>query len=96
VLFHNQIDAHTLIIYPHRDNFIRHTDPASRGKADKLNGKSFEIMRGPDRSEYAEFHNASRTGPIELRFRGNGKLEKLKQLKKKWDPTGVLTTQLLD
>ncbi|KAF2787641.1 FAD-binding domain-containing protein [Melanomma pulvis-pyrius CBS 109.77] len=79
-----------------QNNFIWHTDAASRGKVDEFNDKSIEIMRGPDRSEYADFQNGTRTGPIELRFRGDRKLEKLKELKKKWDPTGVFTTQLLD
>ena len=53
-------------------------------------------MRGPDQSEYADFQNGTRTGPIELRFRGEGKVEKLKLLKKQWDPKGVFTKQLLD
>jgi hypothetical protein len=63
---------------------------------DEYNDKSISIMRGPDKSEYADFQNGTRKGPIELRFRGKGRIEKLKGLKKRWDPTGVFTTQLLD
>lgn len=67
-----------------------------RQLVDELNDESIKIMRGSDRSEYADFQNGTRVGPIELRYRGPGKLEKLKALKKKWDPTGVFTRQLLD
>jgi hypothetical protein len=63
---------------------------------DAFNDESIAIMRGPEASEYADFQNGTRIGPIELRYRGPGKLEKLKALKKKWDPIGVFTKQLLD
>jgi hypothetical protein len=53
-------------------------------------------MRGPIRAEYADFTNGTRTGSIDLRYRREGKLEKLRMLKKKWDPEGVFKTQLLD
>ncbi|KAI1088778.1 hypothetical protein F5B19DRAFT_505270 [Rostrohypoxylon terebratum] len=79
-----------------QNNLIWHTDPANRQKVDDFNDQSIAIMRGPDRSEYADFQNGTRTGPIELRYRGVGKLEKLKMLKKTWDPTGVFTKQLLE
>jgi hypothetical protein len=75
---------------------IWHTDIKNRIKVDEYNNKSIAIMRGPDKSEYADFQNGTREGPIELRFRGEGRLEKLKALKESWDPTGVFTAQLLD
>ena len=52
-------------------------------------------MRGPVTSEWADYQNGTRSGPVELRFRGKDRLERLRQLKKKWDPTGVFTNQLL-
>ncbi|KAK7918184.1 FAD-linked oxidoreductase [Apiospora marii] len=79
-----------------QNNLIWHTDVNSRQQVDMFNDESIKIMRGPDESEYADFQNGTRTGPIELRFRGPGKLDKLKALKLKWDPEGVFTTQLLD
>ncbi|KAI1207303.1 uncharacterized protein F4807DRAFT_183671 [Annulohypoxylon truncatum] len=79
-----------------QNNLIWHTDARNRQKVDDFNDQSIAIMRGPDRSEYADFQNGTRTGPIELRFRGAGKLDKLRALKKKWDPTGVFTKQLLE
>ncbi|KAK8092005.1 hypothetical protein PG997_002366 [Apiospora hydei] len=79
-----------------QNNLIWHTDPKTRQQVDMFNDECIRIMRGPDRSEYADFQNGTRTGPIELRFRGPGKLDKLKALKLKWDPAGVFTRQLLD
>lgn len=79
-----------------RNNIIWYTDAASHEKVTELNAECIAISRGPDRSEYADFQNATRTDPIELRFRGEGKLEKLRSLKRTWDPKGVFTRQLLD
>ncbi|MCJ1385633.1 hypothetical protein MMC17_008756 [Xylographa soralifera] len=78
-----------------QNNLIWHTDPKNRAKVDEYNDKSIAIMRGPDKTEWADFQNGTRTGPIELRYRGEAKLERLKHLKKEWDPTGIFTTQLL-
>ncbi|KAK7990904.1 FAD binding domain-containing protein [Apiospora arundinis] len=79
-----------------QNNLIWHTDETTRQQVDAFNDECIKTMRGPDRSEYADFQNGTRTGPIELRYRGPGKLDKLKALKLKWDPTGVFTRQLLD
>ncbi|KAK7711363.1 hypothetical protein SLS64_005386 [Diaporthe eres] len=79
-----------------QNNIIWYTDAASHAKVAELNAKCIAVSRGPDRSEYADFQNATRTGPIEHRFRGEGKLEKLQSLKRTWDPRGVFTRQLLD
>lgn len=80
----------------HRNNIIWYTDVSSHKRVAELNAECIAISRGPDQSEYADFPNATRTGPIELRFRGEGKLEKLRLLKRKWDPKGVFTRQFLD
>lgn len=79
-----------------RNNIIWYTDATSRQRVDELNDECIAVSRGPDQAEYADFQNATRTGPIERRFRGEGKLEKLRSLKRKWDPKGVFTRQLLD
>lgn len=80
----------------YRNNIIWYTDAASHEKVAELNAECIAISRGSDRSEYADFQNATRTDPIELRFRGEGKLDKLRLLKKTWDPEGVFTRQFLD
>lgn len=73
-----------------------YTEAASHKRVAELNAECIAISRGPDQSEYADYQNATRAGPIELRFRGEGRLDKLRALKKKWDPKGVFTRQLLD
>ncbi|KFY29800.1 hypothetical protein V494_08470 [Pseudogymnoascus sp. VKM F-4513 (FW-928)] len=45
--------------------------------------------------EVETFQNSSRDTPIESRFPGEGRLEKLTALKKQWDPQGVFTDVLL-
>ena len=78
-----------------RNNLIWHTDAANRAKVDEYSDRYIAIMRGVDRSEFADFQNGTRTGPIELRYRGEERLEKLQRLKQEWDPKGVFTSQLL-
>jgi FAD/FMN-containing dehydrogenase len=78
-----------------QNNFIWHTDAANRQKVDDFSARAIATMRGPNRTEYIDFQNATRTGPLSLRFRDPGKLAKLKALKLAWDPHGVFTTQLL-
>ncbi|KAF2656261.1 FAD-binding domain-containing protein [Lophiostoma macrostomum CBS 122681] len=78
------------------NNFIWYRDPTSRERVDAANKKSIEIMRGPDETEYVDFVNGTRSGPIELRFRNEHRLAKLRALKKKWDPRGVFTRELID
>lgn len=79
-----------------QNNIIWYKDAASHRKVAELNAECISVARGPDRSEYADFQNATRTDPIELRYRGEGKLNKLRQLKSTWDSEGVFTRQLLD
>ncbi|OBT69952.1 hypothetical protein VE03_00493 [Pseudogymnoascus sp. 23342-1-I1] len=45
--------------------------------------------------EVETFQNSSRETPIETRFPGEGRLEKLTALKKEWDPVGVFTNVFL-
>ena len=50
---------------------------------------------GQGEEEKASFLNHNRTAPLDRRYRGKVRQTKLKMLKKKWDPSGVFTTQLL-
>lgn len=79
-----------------RVNIIWHTDEKNRHKVDKYNDECVALMRGPDETRYIDFQNATRTGPIQRRYRGEARLKKLRQLKREWDPQGVFTRQLLD
>ncbi|RAL16638.1 FAD-binding oxidoreductase [Aspergillus homomorphus CBS 101889] len=79
-----------------QNNLIWHTDKANRNKVDGYNAECIAIMRGPDESRFRDFQNGTRTGLIERRYQGTARLEKLRRLKREWDPQGVFTTQLLD
>lgn len=80
-----------------QNNFIWHTDASNRDKVDQFSDRAVAAMRGTDRADdWIDFQNATRTRPIEFRFRNPQKLAKLKKLKAIWDPTGVFTRQLLD
>ncbi|PSR83008.1 hypothetical protein BD289DRAFT_454010 [Coniella lustricola] len=79
-----------------QNNIIWYTDAGSHKRVAELNAECLAVSRGPDQSEYADFQNATRVDPIEFRFRGEGKLDKLRALKEKWDPKGVFTRQLLN
>lgn len=61
-----------------RNNLIWHTDAKTREQVEIFNDESIKIMRGTDAPEYVDFQNSTRTGPIELRYRGPGKLEQVK------------------
>jgi hypothetical protein len=63
---------------------------------DSFNDKCIAVMRGPNIAEYVDFANGTRDDPIERRFRGKEKLDKLRKLKEKWDKSGVFTRQFLD
>ncbi|TVY82051.1 FAD-linked oxidoreductase [Lachnellula suecica] len=78
-----------------QNNLIWHTDPKNRAKVDEFNDKTIEIMRGEDVANFADFVNGTRVGPIHRRYKGEQRLARLRSLKKKWDPTGVFTDQLL-
>lgn len=53
------------------------------------------VTEGYEVGEVESFQNATRETPIESRYPGDGRLEKLTALKKKWDPNGVFTDVFL-
>ncbi|PWY76055.1 FAD-binding domain-containing protein [Aspergillus sclerotioniger CBS 115572] len=77
-------------------NIVWHTDVKNRRKVDEYNEECVAVMRGPDETRYVDFQNATRTGPIQRRYRGEARLTRLRQLKQKWDAHGVFTRQLLN
>lgn len=46
-------------------------------RSPRLDAECNSVARGPLVSEYADFQNGTRTGPIELRYRGEGEIEQL-------------------
>jgi FAD/FMN-containing dehydrogenase len=79
-----------------RNNLVWFTDEKNRSKVDEYNSKALDAVRDPSQETWADFPNSTRTGPIQLRYRGKERLDRLKSLKKEWDPTGVFTNQLLE
>ena len=77
-------------------SLIWYTDEADRDKVDRYDKEAILTLRGPNESLYVDYQNGTRSGPIEWRYRPKEKLEKLRTLKKQWDPQGVFTTHLLD
>ncbi len=71
------------------------TDVGNREKVDAYNERSVAVMHRPGPSELVEYVNATRGGPLELRYREERRWGKLKRLKRECNPTEVLRTQLL-
>ncbi|KAJ7590272.1 hypothetical protein C8J56DRAFT_859692 [Mycena floridula] len=53
------------------------------------------VREGQPIENRVAYQNWTRAEPIELRYRGTERLEKLKTLKKQWDPKGIYTRELL-
>jgi hypothetical protein len=53
------------------------------------------LRRNQPQEEYSFYQNFSRTAPIKERYKGTERLQKLKDLKKRWDPKGIFANQLL-
>ncbi|KAI0485255.1 hypothetical protein GGR56DRAFT_617440 [Xylariaceae sp. FL0804] len=47
-----------------RNKLIWHTDGANQQEVDELNDRGIAIVRGPDRSEYANVQNGTRTAQV--------------------------------
>ncbi|KAH9886360.1 FAD-binding domain-containing protein [Xylariomycetidae sp. FL2044] len=64
----------------------------AHGVAEEL---AVHLRKDQPRDQYSIYGNFSRTVPIEERYKGAGRLAKLRALKAKWDPEGVFTRELL-
>ncbi|KAK7001631.1 hypothetical protein R3P38DRAFT_2558324 [Favolaschia claudopus] len=73
-----------------------YTNPESHAEVYRIEQEVLALMRQSQTKENeAAFQNWTRDEPLERRYRGSERLEKLKMLKKKWDPKGIFTSQLL-
>lgn len=79
-----------------QNNLIWHTDAANRAEVEKYARKCIDAVRvGVNGDDPVDYVNCTRMDPIQHRFRGAGRLDRLKALKKIWDPHGRFTQQLL-
>lgn len=71
-------------------------NPANHAAAQAILDKAKSSLRkGLEEHDYVSYTNLGRDDPIDQRYKGADRLERLKCLKKTWDPTGVFTTELL-
>ena len=77
-------------------HLINAKDEASHDAAVALSKEYFDMCQEDlPESEKSLFPNHWRGNDVERRFRGEGTLTKLKELKASWDPSGVFTKQFL-
>ena len=77
-------------------HLINAKDEASHNAAVALSKEYFEMCQEDlAESEKSLFPNHWRGDDVERRFRGEGTLKKLRELKATWDPEGVFTKQFL-
>jgi hypothetical protein len=53
------------------------------------------MREGQKESGYMDYPSTNRSAPINRRYPGADRLEKLSLLKRKWDPQGVFTREFL-
>ncbi|KAK6845397.1 hypothetical protein PG995_015507 [Apiospora arundinis] len=73
-----------------------YTDTANHDLVASMDKKAQDVMReGAQEVDFVSYTNSSREGPLEYRYKGAGRIAKLKALKQQYDPAGVFTSQLL-
>lgn len=73
-----------------------YTNPESSAEVDNAESVALAaVTEGFKEDEIHTYQNFSRDTSLESRFGSKERVEKLKALKKKWDPKGVFTTELL-
>ncbi|KAI0386310.1 FAD-binding domain-containing protein [Hypomontagnella monticulosa] len=73
-----------------------YTDPANHELVASMDMKAQAAMReGTQQETFVSYTNTTREGPLEYRYKGAERLQRLKALKKEFDPTGVFTKELL-
>lgn len=86
----------TLIDSLGRNTFSWYHSAENHGLVLDFENRAIAAMRsGTEEEDFVDYVNCNRIDPIERRFRGKKRLDRLKMLKMKWDPQGVFTKQLL-
>lgn len=78
-------------------NFLSwYEDPQNHEYLESIDKKGQEIGRAGEKEEdFVSYTNTCRDAPLEWRYKGHDRIARLKALKKRWDPTGVFTKELL-
>ncbi|KAJ7721598.1 hypothetical protein B0H16DRAFT_1677853 [Mycena metata] len=86
--------SHSETAFSHKD--VKVWAPESHAEVYRIEQEVLSLMRQDQNEEdEAAFQNWTRDEPLRRRYRGAERLEKLKRLKKEWDPNGIFTAQLL-
>ncbi len=73
-----------------------YTDPHHHDQMSSFNKTAMAVMRtGTTEEQFISYTNNTRDDPIEWRYKGKNRLERLRRLKKEWDPNGAFTRELL-
>ena len=73
-----------------------YTKPESAVEVDKATKEAIAAAtKGVKEEEIHTYQNFTRESSLQSRFGSKERIEKLQALKRKWDPKGVFTTQLL-
>ena len=73
-----------------------YTDPSLHEQVLQFDKRAQEIMRSDTVEEaFVAYTNTNRDDPIEYRYKDPVAVSKLKELKRRWDPDGCFTTELL-
>ncbi|KAJ7817846.1 hypothetical protein B0H14DRAFT_3741148 [Mycena olivaceomarginata] len=94
--------SHADTAFSHRDVKVWsellswYTSPESYAEVYRIEQEVLALVRhGQTEENQAAFPNWTRDEPLQRRYRGSERLEKLKGLKREWDPKGIFTSQLL-
>ncbi|KAG8526328.1 uncharacterized protein KY384_000321 [Bacidia gigantensis] len=73
-----------------------YTDPGYHAQVLQFDNRAQEIMRADTREDaYIAYTNTSRNDPVEWRYKDPKAVEKLRALKREWDPDGCFTKEFL-
>ncbi|KAJ6522064.1 hypothetical protein B0H19DRAFT_1348717 [Mycena capillaripes] len=78
-----------------REALSWYTDPASHGDVFRIEQEALTYFQSHYDGMPVTYQNWSRDVPLEQLYRGTGTLERLRLLKREWDPKGVFTKLLL-
>ena len=78
------------------NNLIWHKNPENVAEAQRHLERAIAAMRAhQELTDFVDFANSPRTGPIEHQYQGKARLERLSEIKRSWDATGLFGQEFL-
>lgn len=73
-----------------------YTDASNHDFATTIDQKARAAMRADTKEEgFVSYTNTNRQDPVEHRYKGSNRIDRLRALKKQVDPTGVFTSEFI-